>query len=115
MMHEIKTTNSYTSATGRVLKVSKHNGVATCDDGRLLQAQIMQSELQLDDDVLLTGFGVYSFENGDTVTVKIRGAETDEDTSMNYTIISGSGNFTDASGTGAVRLVRQPWGKYTFF
>lgn len=109
MIHETGEAEPKITERGRLFRLSKQNGVATCDDGRLLQVQIMQTELHVDKVTHLSGFGVYSFENGDTLTVGFRGNEESAESTMNYTVIAGSGKYEMATGSGAVRSIEAPW------
>lgn len=109
MIHQIDEAEPKVTKKGRLFRLSKQNGIATCGDGRLLQVQIMQTELHIDRVAYLSGFGVYSFESGDTLTVKFRGADESSGTVINYTIIAGSGAYDMATGSGAVRSINGPW------
>lgn len=115
IIHAIDTAEPIKTDTGRTLKLSKLNGVATCEDGRLLQAQIMQTELRSSANSLLSGYAVYSFENGDTITVQIRGTESKNSAAIDYTIIAGSGSYVEATGMGSVHSVESPWKNTALF
>lgn len=109
MIHNTGTAEPITTQEGQSFRLSKQNGIATCDDGRLLQVQIMQTELHVDSTIHLSGYGVYSFENGDTLTVRFRGQSVLEETTINYTIIAGSNTYEKATGSGAVRSIDSSW------
>lgn len=112
LIHITASDDTYTNEKGRTIKLSKRNGVANCVDGRLIQIQMMLSELDIEQKTLFNGYAVYTFENADTLTIQVRGVETDGQSVADYTLITGTGEFENARGEGVVRSVNSPH-KYT--
>jgi hypothetical protein len=82
--------------------------VALCEDGRLVQRKAVYAESLRKGSSRLGGFSIYTFENGDTSTMKIKGLWNDDAFSADYTVVTGSGVYEGASGPGQLSTEATP-------
>jgi hypothetical protein len=99
-------------ATGvKGAEVSAHDaiGLAVFDDGRIA----FKKFVYLDDSTEVagggSGYSTYTFENGDSLTAKFTYDWSPAGLKGVYDVVSGTGAYAGATGTGSFESVSVPW------
>lgn len=83
---------------GQVLGASLFFGVAYFSDGRIATKDFISSFDTRNGKGTVTGYSTYTFEDGSSITATFKA--TAGDASGDYTIVSGTGKYANATGTG---------------
>jgi len=102
----------HNSESGGVqLNAIRRGGVCLFEDGRVADKQFVMAQRIVDDgaDGLMSGYSVYTFENGDALTMKFDGRWNSEGLSGDYVVMYGTGEWEGVNGTGGFVGVQSPW------
>ncbi|MGY8683370.1 hypothetical protein Q2941_37170 [Bradyrhizobium sp. UFLA05-153] len=91
---------------GETVMSGKMFGVAFFKDGRVAVKDFVHSADLLKGSGPIYGYSTYTFEDGSSITARYTGAVKDGQTKGEYTILSGTGAYANASGTGGFESVK---------
>jgi hypothetical protein len=100
---------------GRSVGGGQYAGIAVFDDGRLADKQFV---LLMDNggaEGSYSGYATYTFQNGDALTLRFTGGWDPDGQSGDYEVLSGTGAYEGATGTGRFVAVKDPWKKATLY
>ncbi len=97
------------NVAGRTLGAGQYAGVAIFKDGRIAYKNFVSTMDGTDKKGSYNGYSTYTFQNGDALTLKFTGGWSPEGDGGNYEVLSGSGAFKGASGTGRFDAMKEPW------
>lgn len=100
-----------TPVEGRRVGSMQSAGVAVFEDGRLADKQFA---LIMDNGGAVgtySGYSIYTFQNGDTLTLKFTGGWGADSNGADYEVLSGTGAYEGATGTGRIDAAKEPWEK----
>jgi hypothetical protein len=97
------------SVPDRSLAAHEAVGVAFFEDGRVAFKQFVISTAGGAEDGSYIGLSTYTFENGDSLTLKFTGGWTPEGQGGDYEVLSGTGAFEGATGTGRFDGLAENW------
>ena len=86
---------------GQTMSASKAVGVAYFKDGRVASKDFIVTADLRNGSGPLKGYSTYTFEDGSTITASFTGERKSGEVHGIYTIISGTGTYADATGTGS--------------
>jgi hypothetical protein len=89
------------SIQGRELTAGAWFGVAFFDDGRVAVKDFVNASDDLNGASMFHGYSTYTFEDGSSITASYTGKDSDGV----YTILSGTGLYDKATGTGSFHFV----------
>jgi hypothetical protein len=84
-------------------------GVATFEDGRTAFKEFVILDAGGEDKGEFTGYSTYTFENGDSLHLKFVGGWSSDGLTGDYELISGTGAFAGATGTGHFEGLDESW------
>jgi hypothetical protein len=90
-----------TNISGQTMIASKGFGVAYFKDGRVATNDFIITYDLLKGSGPSRGYGTYTFEDGSSITSSIAGERKEGRLQGVYTIISGTGTYANATGTGS--------------
>jgi hypothetical protein len=91
---------------GQAVMSGKMFGVAYFKDGRIAIKDFVHSADLLKGSGPMFGYSTYTFEDGSSITARYTGAVKDGQTKGEYTILSGTGAYVNATGTGGFESVK---------
>jgi hypothetical protein len=94
---------------GRSVGAGEYAGVAVFDDGRIAYKNFVEVSDGTDEEGSYSGYSTYTFQNGDSLTLKFTGGWGLEGDAGDYEILSGTGAFAEATGTGHFEAADEPW------
>ena len=94
---------------GRVLSASNLFGVAYFKDGRVAVKDFIGAADLSKGKGSLKGYSTYTFEDGATLTLSYVAELTEAGLHGDYTVISGTGAYTNATGSGVFDSVPTKW------
>lgn len=94
---------------GHKVTVGEYMGVATFEDGRVAHKRFVDVSDDTTDAGTFKGYSTYKFQNGDSLTLSYTGGWDANGLRGDYQLISGSGAFEGATGTGSFKGVDEPW------
>lgn len=100
---------------GRSVGGGQYAGIAIFEDGRLADKQFV---LNMDNDGAegsYDGYATYTFQNGDALTLKFSEGWGPDGQGGDYEVLSGTGAYKGATGTGRFDAVQDPWEKATLY
>lgn len=100
---------------GLQIEASKAVGVAVFEDGRLAYKEYIALSYASDPPTMSPGFSSYVFENGDSLQVSFTAGPSDGGFVVNYTVLSGTGAYEGATGTGKISAAASSWNQATLF
>ncbi len=86
---------------GQTMTATKAFGVAFFKDGRVAAKDFIASSETRDGNGPMRGFSTYTFEDGSSITASFVGEYKDGKAHGDYTILSGTGVYANATGTGS--------------
>ena len=98
-----------TESAGPQICASRYVGVAIFEDGRLAQKTFAMVDFGGEAAGIYDGFSTYTWENGDSITAKFTGNWGSEGSGGDYTVLSGTGAYTGATGTGRFDKSAESW------
>jgi hypothetical protein len=94
---------------GHKVSAGKYMGVAVFEDGRIAHKRFVHVSDDTADGGSFKGYSTYTFENGDSLILGYTGQWDANGLSGFYQVISGTGEFAGATGTGSFKNVDDPW------
>jgi len=94
---------------GRSVGAGQYVGVAVFEDGRIAYKDFVMMMDAGRKDGSYSGYSTYTFQNGDSLTLKFTGGWDQKRAGGDYEVLSGSGAFKGASGTGRFDALKEPW------
>jgi hypothetical protein len=93
---------------GQTVMSGKFFGVAVFKDGRIGVKEFVNSADLLKGSGPFYGYSTYTFEDG-SITARYTGLAKDGRSKGEYTILSGTGAYANAKGTGSIESVPNPF------
>ena len=100
---------------GRSIGGGQYAGIAVFEDGRLADKQFVLNMDSGGTEGNYSGYATYTFQNGDALTLKFTGGWGPDGERGNYEVLSGTGAYKGATGTGRFDAVKDPWKKATLY
>jgi hypothetical protein len=94
---------------GHAVAATRYAGAAVFDDGRVAYKTVVSTSESAGETGTYTGYSTYMFQNGDMLVVKFNGGWSPDGNGGDYTVVSGSGAYEGATGTGRFDAVENPW------
>ncbi len=94
---------------GRSVHAGKYAGVAVFDDGRIANKEFVFSMDNRGAEGSYTGYSTYTFVNGDSFTLSFTGGWGADRNGGDYVIVSGTGAYEGATGSGTFDAAEAPW------
>lgn len=100
---------------GPGLTATQSVGVAVLEDGRLAYKEFVWIGFEGEPAVPSHGLSSYVFENGDALHVQFTSGPEEGGYFVNYDVLSGSGTYAGATGTGRLAAKATKWDDATLF
>jgi len=94
---------------GRTVGAGEYVGVAVFEDGRIAYKEFVSMMDAGKAEGSYSGYSTYTFQNGDSLTLKFIGGWGQKRNGGDYEVLSGTGAFKGASGTGRFDALKEPW------
>ena len=99
---------------GHTVTAGEYFGVAMLDDGRVAMKRFVDVSDDTADAGSFKGYSTYTFQNGDALTLSYTGGWDAKGAGGDYTVVSGTGAFSGATGTGKFTALDTKWDSSTF-
>ncbi|GLR83477.1 hypothetical protein [Bradyrhizobium iriomotense] len=93
---------------GQTIASGKLFGVAVFNDGRIGVKEFVNTSDLLKGSGTFFGYSTYTFEEG-SITARYTGSAKDGKSNGEYTILSGTGAYANATGTGTIESAPNPF------
>lgn len=103
------------AGNGRVLRMNRSVGTAVFEDGRIAHKVFTGQSDGTAESGDFTGYSSYVFESGDRLDLTYAGGWSAEGAGGEYTVLSGTGAFAGATGSGRFEATGVPWDKATLW
>ena len=100
---------------GRTVGAGQYAGVALFEDGRIAYKDFVNIADGDKNEGSYSGYSTYTFRNGDSLTLKFTGEWGQKRNGGDYVVLSGTGAFKGASGTGSFDALKEPWAGASLF
>lgn len=100
---------------GHSLGAGQWAGVAIFEDGRLADKQFVMTMDNGGAEGSYSGYSIYTFQNGDTLTLKFTGGWGADRDGGDYEVVSGTGAYEGATGTGRFDAIEEPWDRANLY
>lgn len=94
---------------GHQVVVGQHMGVAVFEDGRIAHKSFVDVSDDTEQGGTFYGYSTYTFQNGDSLTLRYTGDWGAKGLRGEYTLLSGTGRYANATGTGSFTGADEPW------
>lgn len=94
---------------GQTMSAGQYFGVAYFKDGRIAVKNYVATSDTLNGSGPIRGYSTYTFDDGSSITASFTGESKAGVAAGTYTIISGTGAYANASGTGTFDGVKSPF------
>jgi hypothetical protein len=94
---------------GRSVGAGRYVGVAVFEDGRIAYKDFVAMNDGDANQGTYIGYSTYTFQDGDSLTLKFTGGWGADGDRGDYVVLSGTGAFKGASGTGHFEAAKEPW------
>jgi hypothetical protein len=94
---------------GRTIGAHDAVGVAVFEDGRLAFKRFVYTEDGTENEGNAHGYSTYTFENGDSLSAKFDTSWGAQGLQGTYQVLSGTGGYAGATGTGSFGTTTFPW------
>jgi len=94
---------------GRSVGAGEYVGVAVFEDGRIAYKEFVSMLDAGKAEGSFSGYSTYTFQNGDSLTLKFIGGWGQKRNGGDYEVLSGTGAFKGASGIGRFDALKEPW------
>lgn len=94
---------------GHKVTVGEYMGVATFADGRIAHKRFVDVSDDTASSGSFKGYSTYTFENSDSLTLSYTGGWDGNGARGEYKVISGTGKFAGATGSGSFTGLDEPW------
>lgn len=91
------------------LAVTSAVGTATFEDGRIAHKTFVYTGDDGPEEGSFTGYSSYVFENGDSLNLRFTGGWSPDGAGGDYEVLSGTGAFAGATGTGRFDATDTDW------
>ena len=100
---------------GHGVGAGQYVGVAVFEDGRVAFKEFVSVSDGSDTEGAYSGYSTYTFQNGDSLTLRFTGGWGSKGDGGDYEVLSGTGAFTGATGTGRFDAVEEAWESASFY
>ena len=107
--HRLDAPAALPEIAGHSVDAGQYMGVATCDDGRIAYKRFVVTSDGAGQSGSFKGYSTYTFENNDALTLSFTGTWDASGERGDYTLVSGTGKFAGATGTGSFKALDEPW------
>ena len=104
---DVKVTEA-ANVEGQTVVSGKYFGVAIFKDGRIGVKEFVNTSDSLKGSGPYFGYSTYTFEDG-SITARYTGSVKDGKSKGEYTILSGTGAYANATGTGTIESTANPF------
>lgn len=94
---------------GHGVGAGEYVGMATFEDGRIAFKEFILVNDGSDVEGTYSGYSTYTFQGGDSLTLRFTGSWGPEGDGGDYEVLSGTGAFKGATGTGRFDAVEEAW------
>ncbi len=94
---------------GRNVSAGEYVGVAIFEDGRIAYKEFVNMMDFVKGEGSYSGYSTYTFQNGDSLTLKFVGGWGKERNGGDYEVLSGTGAYKGASGSGRFDALKEQW------
>lgn len=94
---------------GRSISAGDYVGFAVFDDGRIAYKEFVMMMDAAKTEGGYSGYSTYTFQNGDSLTLKFVGGWGEKRNGGDYEVLSGTGVFKGATGTGRFDAIKENW------
>lgn len=94
---------------GHKFVVGRYMGVAVFEDGRIAHKTFVDASDDTAEAGTFKGYSTYTFENGESLTLSYTGGWDGNGGRGDYRLISGTGAYEGATGTGTFASVEESW------
>ncbi len=94
---------------GRAVSAGDYVGVAVFEDGRIAYKEFVLIMDAGSAEGSYSGYSTYTFQNGESLTLKFVGGWDQKREGGDYQVLSGTGTFKGATGTGRFDALKEPW------
>lgn len=94
---------------GHGVGAGEYVGVATFEDGRIAFKEFVLVSDGSDIEGTYSGYSTYTFQNGDSLTLRFTGGWNSKGDGGDYDVLSGTGAFKGATGNGRFDAVEEAW------
>ena len=99
------------ASTGSALRTVRRGGVCVFADGSVADKQFVMTQRASDGGArgISHGYSVYTFEDGDALSLAFEGGWDGDGFRGEYEVLSGTGAWEGATGTGTITGAASPW------
>jgi hypothetical protein len=109
VVQEVGTPTALPEIGGHKVYSGQYMGVAVFEDGRIAHKRFVETGDDTADAGSFKGYSTYTFQNGDSLTLGYTGGWDAGGAKGDYRVISGTGAFEGATGTGSIKGLDEPW------
>ena len=115
LTQRISVVNELPTIAGHTITVGEYMGVAVFADGRLAHKSFVDVSDDTDSAGTFKGYSTYTFQDGASLTLGYSGGWDGNGLHGDYMVLSGTGTYAGAKGTGSFNGLDEPWGDANLF